>query len=44
MWWPNVALGMVFFYLSYTGIWGVRRTNFIMGCINLAIGYLISTL
>lgn len=43
MWWPSTILGLVFFYLSYKSA-ELRRFFFVMGCINLALGYWIGTL
>lgn len=39
----NIVLGGVFFYLSYKSK-ELKKFYFVLGCMNLALGYWISTL
>ncbi len=38
MWWPNTLLGIGMFYMSYR-VRQWRLFYFVMGCVNLALGY-----
>jgi hypothetical protein len=44
MWWPSTALGVMFFYMSYKRMYGLREFFLVMGCINLALGYWLGNL
>ena len=43
MWWPNTLSGIVMFYLSYKGR-ELKLFYFVMGLVNLGLGYWIGSL